>query len=740
MKRSLAAHALSWIKYHLPTAKPPPRPRGNRDELQDFTYSVLGGISAAMTPEDLAGILSQADEGLCDSQAVLIKEIQEKEPLIGAHLATRKGAVMACPWNVESERHQKEAAEILAMLEAAGLTDAISHLCDYLATGYAMSCALWAEGGRSVSGFMPVAPEAIEFDRGGNIALVDKLGAAHPLADFHPAQFVTLLNRAKPGLPCRNGLGRALVWLYLFKHSGLAGAARYVEKFGSPFMYATVPAGQWGDKATILATLKAMGRDHVGVVREGTDLAEMSGAHAGNTDAQMRFLEYCDQAFTLTILGQLATAGPAGGLSKGQAQENVRMDLLAADARGIMSAVQTSLIVPLCQMRYGWPDADDMKLTIEYEPSEDLDAKATRYKTLTEVTGQTMDVAAIEEEFGVTFSGQPVKPQGTPPPAGEGADDTPPGAQPGGKASGGSGGTRRAAEDFEEGDTLREAALYDGDQPRVPAGNPNGGQWTTTGAVSWTAQSGKRVTVTATLKHVELGDRPSPGFTTVNPHIHLSASVEGMGEVGTAVNAPLPATDPKYKAAGVVSTIGKVAIKAENHAAIMATVAKLQEHPLWQKHEAEVADMLRQSAETNRLLQDQTRLSPKAIISDAERAAKAGHDAFIREFNRQNREALSDSPRAVAALDLIAAEALRRHTADPEASAAWLGPVREAIREAFGDLPPGDVEAFKARVPLFQASLPAVLGRMDSSAFEEQLSGAMLAAVVNGFEEGAGKA
>lgn len=547
----------NWLRFKY-AGKPPPRPERADDRLYaDFTFSTKGGVSAAMSPSDLQGILSEAAEGYSCTQAALIKEIQEKEPLIAAHLATRKAALMGCPWKVQGEDEQDKAEELTAMLTTAGLSDALSHLCDYVPTGYSLVVNDWTEGGKAIAGFLPVAPEVIEFDLGGNMALQDKMGVKHLLAKEHPAQFLTVLGRSKPGLPCRNGLGRSLVWMYLFKHSGLAGAARYVEKFGSPFMYATIPAGQWGERGTILATLKAMGRDHAGVIKEGGTIENLTGANADSTDAQMQFLKYCDDIFAVAILGQLATSGDAGGLSKGQAQENVRMDLLAGDARALMAAVNKGLILPLCQMRYGWPDTKGLSFEIEYEPSEDLDAKATRYKTLTEVTGRMMDVATVEEEFGVKF-GEP-KPE-------------PVMVAPGGAVQGGTG----------------------------AAGN---------GAAVASGGKGKRA--------VENFENPQ---------------------------------------------------------------------------------------------------APKTALSDL--------------------ATFADTPAAVGALDLIAREALRRYTADEEAAAAWLGPVQQAVREAFGDLAPDDVEGFTARVPLFQASLPAVLSKMDASGFERQLGDAMLAAVVNGFEEG----
>jgi hypothetical protein len=83
----------------------------------------------------------------------------------------------------------------------------------------------------------------------------------------------------------------------------------------------------------------------------------------------------------------------------------------------------------------------------------------------------------------------------------------------------------------------------------------------------------------------------------------------------------------------------------------------------------------------------------------------------------------------------VVADALRRTVADEELFTAWLGPVRDAIRESFGDLGQDDVQGFSDRIPRFLESLPGVYGEMDTAAFEKNLSGAMLAAVVNGYTD-----
>lgn len=400
----------NWLKYFTPTEKAPKSPQSaeKSDQFLDYTFSVLGTISNSMTPQDLAGILQQAADGYSSDQARLIKEIQEKEPVIAAHLATRKLSITSKGWNITSVDHPEIADELELMLKSAELSSIISHLADYIITGYSMAVIDWAEGGRAINGFVPVAPEAIEYDLAGNRALIQTNGMKTPVANFHPNQFLYCASNSKPGIPARNGLGRVLVWMYLFKHSGIAGYARYVEKFGIPFMLATLPQSQWAQRNTVLNSLKLMGRDGIGAIPEGTKLESLTSANSGSTEAQEKFIRYCDEIITVTILGQLASSAKASGFSSGQAQENVRQDLLASDCQTIISTVQKQIIEPIIEMKYGLKNTD-VQFYIDFEQPEDLTEKAKQWLILTQITGKPIDASMVEEEFGVKFSKEAVE-------------------------------------------------------------------------------------------------------------------------------------------------------------------------------------------------------------------------------------------------------------------------------------------------------------------------------------------
>jgi phage gp29-like protein len=221
-----------------------------------------------------------------------------------------------------------------------------------------------------------------------------------------------VLNSAKPGLPCRNGLLRTLAWLYLFKYSGMKGWGRFVEKFGIPFALGKLSDADYNNvtkRNAVLAAMKAMGRDGAGVTSESAAVSFLSAAGQGSTEAHEQFLRYIDEIFTLTILGQLATSATAGGLSKGQAQENVRRDLLRADVVAIAEAVTRFVVRPLARMAYGLdPVKHDIEFWIDADPGVDKDAVITTWIKITQATGKLIDPKFASSEMGIPLVDGPV--------------------------------------------------------------------------------------------------------------------------------------------------------------------------------------------------------------------------------------------------------------------------------------------------------------------------------------------
>lgn len=515
--RGVLASVARWMRPVI--AAKPGRIEDTEDSLRALSVAYTTALGYQITGPRLAAILDDAAAGAGIDQAALFLDIRDKEPLIEAHLATRRNAVTGAPWQLTSEKHQAQAEELAAELKAARVGALVEHLWDAVPTGYAGAVIDWTEGGKGIRGFVPIHPTAFEFDQAGNPAVSLIAGGTKGFGEFHPWQFAFLAHGGKPGIPTRTGLMRTLVWFWLLRNKGIKNWARFLEKYGIPFVAGKVPDALWGDatkRNELLAALKAIGSDGAGLTTESTAIEFLNAVQGSNADAFERFCRYVDELYTILILGQLATSDSGSGLSQGGMQEQVRQDLAAGDAAMLSQCIQDCVVLPLARMRWGWEDARDLVFEIDTSPARDLKSLADTYEVLTRVTGRHLDGAQIEAEFDVKL-GKPV------------------------------GGTATTGQDDD-------------------------------------------------AKLVDLAD---------------SAGVR--------------------------------------------------------------------------------------------------------------------------ALDAVVADALRRTVEDPEGLAAWAAPVQDAIREAFGDLAPDDVEGFKTRIPRFLETLPGVLGEMDAASFESHLAGAMLAGIVNGY-------
>ena len=384
--------------------RPLESPKKDADLLSVLIPDALANSLPKLTPRMLESIIASADGGDPREQAALFSTMQEKEPLIAAHLQTRRLAVLACDWSIRSKKDEKKAEEIQTMLRKAGIRKAIHYLLDCLGTGYAGVSVDWAPGGAEVRGFVPIMPDAWTFDEAGFPAINSVTGGEIPLASYHPAQILYLQAEGKVGLPCRKGLMRTLLWMYLFKNAGFRDWSVFLERFGMPFMLGKIPSGDFSNIAKrneLLESLLKVRSGGAGVGTTETEMQMLNGAASGSQEAYERFQRYCDEIFTLTILGQLGTSAESSGFSNGGAQAQVRQDLLDADALMIQDIMNMRLIPYICQFKYGMPDAGDIEFVIECEPPEDLNTRADRDSKLAAATGCKLSRDYAMKTYGV---------------------------------------------------------------------------------------------------------------------------------------------------------------------------------------------------------------------------------------------------------------------------------------------------------------------------------------------------
>lgn len=359
---------------------------------------------------DIKLALASADSGEPRDQAAIAASILDsRDGVVGAQWRTRRNAVLGKDWDVVPVDGKDDAAKETAMLlrkelDASGVKGLIGSLVDRGYFGYAGSLIEWDQKAASPSRFVPIHASRISFDLSGNPAVtLGWNGIATPVADLPFGRCVMNMEHTASS-PAKSGMCRSLLWMWLFKRDAWLHRVQYIERYGSPILKAKIPQSQWEDKskvASLVSRLKDSGRRGVAVHPDGTDLEIVAAmGNASNADFS-KFISEIDDVITLVILGQLATSGESSGMSKGQAQENVRLDILASDCQGVMDAVKRQVLAPMCVFKGLDPDSFEFKIL--YEPAADTSAIAQTVKTLYDA-GLEVDQEWAAETFSMPLT------------------------------------------------------------------------------------------------------------------------------------------------------------------------------------------------------------------------------------------------------------------------------------------------------------------------------------------------
>lgn len=373
-------------------------------------------VSRGMTPRHVDRILLQANGGDVEAQCQLARELPEKNHDIAAHLRTRKNTLIGCQWTVEpgdKSSQAKTAAEKLSVsLAQTGVTvpelgkigtfrQLLRDLSDALLPGFAVSEIVWRGGGSGFFGFRPIEQRFFSFTKGytPRLRVSGNLGDGVEL----PRGKIIFHNTSENGSdPARGGLIRPLAWLDCFSRVTLKDFLSFVERYGMPFVVAKVDENTWNNEKEMLnALICNFGPNGGGVFSKSTELELLQAAN--NTgDVYLRLLEYLGDAIAKVILGQTASSKDASGLSGGDAQSQVRQDILESDARKLEDTINSDLFE--VWTRFNFSDGTPAPvLQIETGAPEDTQALAGTVKMLYEA-GLQADEAEMSKKFGFKLS------------------------------------------------------------------------------------------------------------------------------------------------------------------------------------------------------------------------------------------------------------------------------------------------------------------------------------------------
>jgi phage gp29-like protein len=276
-------------------------------------------------------------------------------------LQKRKLALISRPWQVDpiedGETGQRDAAIVLSMLKSIMFDKLCADLLDALLVGFVPAEIVWTVRDglitparvvkRSQRRFVYVqtdpnaAPEL-------HLLTTQNMLTGEVLPD---KKFIVHRFNAEDDNPYGMGLGLQLYWPVFFKRKGILSWNKLNDRFGSPTPWGQYPKSAGvKEKGTLFDALKAMSNDGVIMTPEGMSIELLESKLTGSISTQQTLCEYMDSWISEVILSQEATQQTGATGAASNEREDVRLDLVQADADLLSDTLNSTLVAWFCEL------------------------------------------------------------------------------------------------------------------------------------------------------------------------------------------------------------------------------------------------------------------------------------------------------------------------------------------------------------------------------------------------------
>ena len=434
------------------TENPISKAIGARFTAKQATYLYVPAISDDPTvsalPSTIGRIMDDAAHGECQDQAAFISFMMEKDPKLAAHLLTRQDAVSAANWYLVppfvidtipvSYDDNPVLREFHGILNSSGMSGLLRKLNEATTYGYSGVGVEYLPGG---VGFYwhPIDPTSIKFDLSGGACLVNVDKDELPVETFPPHAIVIHLAATRSDHPARRGLARMLMWFWLFKHMTLDRWAKFVSRFGIPFLVARMSKSDFDSDSRREALVDALQKmSHKGIVAISGQNASVEPQSVGNQSGTIHLdhVSMVDMHYAMLVLGQLGSSeGERGRLGNNQSQQEVRQDRRETDCHALEETIQREVVAPSWIAWKGGDGTDAPQFRLRSLRTSQL-LEIAKACSAFSTAGHKADRTFLQQETGMPFT--------DPPEAVSAVTGTPAGNTPDGGGSGPQQGTQEA--------------------------------------------------------------------------------------------------------------------------------------------------------------------------------------------------------------------------------------------------------------------------------------------------------
>ncbi|MHC1700295.1 MAG: DUF935 domain-containing protein [Humidesulfovibrio sp.] len=368
-------------------------------------------IAQGLTPHRLARILRAAAENDLRAYLILAEEMEERDPHYASVLGTRKRACSGLEPAVEAATDDKRDQELAdavreRIAESTEFPDLCTDLLDGLGKGFAACEIIWD---RQSSFWRPAAyeyrdPKFFRFDEvNGRELRLEELGAVDGVP-LPPYKFLVHIPKLKSGLPARGGLARLAAAAHMCKSFTLTDWMAFAEVFGMPLRLGRYGANATDDDVrTLVSAVANLGTDAAAVIPDTMRIELVEGGKNSGSGGQGLFqnlAEWLDRQVSKAVLGQTMTSDDGSSQSQATVHNEVRVDILKADARQLAATINRDLVRPFIDLNFGPPPSGKYpRLTLPVNEPEDVAALTEALAKLVPL-GLRVEASVVRDRLG----------------------------------------------------------------------------------------------------------------------------------------------------------------------------------------------------------------------------------------------------------------------------------------------------------------------------------------------------
>ncbi|MEZ5782083.1 MAG: DUF935 domain-containing protein [Rhizobiaceae bacterium] len=366
-------------------------------------------VATGLTPERLGTILRDAALGRARSYLTLAEEMEERYLHYASQLQTRRLAIESVDVTIEADKSvpSRIVDATKELVEEPAFGEAIGALTDGIAKGLAAVELMWEYERKALRPVEYIFRDQrfFQFDRLSLAELRLAVDGSIEGEQLPASKFMRHLPRAKMGIPYRRGVARPAAWAYMIQSFALQDWAGFSEVYGMPLRVGKYNAGaSESDKRTLLKAVASIANDAAAIIPDGMtiDFHEVKGNQGEAVFGGL--LDYVDKQISKLVVGQTMTSDDGSSLGQAKIHNEVRLDILRADAKQLAMTATRDLVIPFVAMNFGPQDVYP-RVEMPVPDPEDLKVLTDAVKTLVPF-GLRVGQREMREKIGLSEPGE----------------------------------------------------------------------------------------------------------------------------------------------------------------------------------------------------------------------------------------------------------------------------------------------------------------------------------------------